>query len=170
MTSPAAAFRISRTSQALGMRPPVPLPPVHGSPVRPGGASRPRVLLALRDRGTRVRQAIPCSVTEERLENDVGSPFIPFNALAGHRPSCRVYHERKSNPWLAMASASDVLPTSVRFHPWRLGFTQSSLSLIAQALQDHSVHIFRCPPLSDHALVPSPFQVQVRRSPRSHMP
>jgi len=38
MTSPASAFRISRTSQALGMRPPVPLPPVHGSPVRPGGA------------------------------------------------------------------------------------------------------------------------------------
>ena len=49
MTSPALAFRISRTSQILGIRPPVPLPPVHGSPVRPGGASLPRVLLALRD-------------------------------------------------------------------------------------------------------------------------
>src|SRR5499425_951655 len=104
MTSPASAFRISRTSQALGMRPPVPLPPVHGAPVRPGGASRPRVLLALRDPGTRVRQAIPCSVTEERLENDVGSPFIPFNTLAGHRPLSRAYHEQKWHSWLSMAS------------------------------------------------------------------
>ena len=46
-----------------------------------------------------------------------------------------------------MALASDVLPTSVRLHPWRLGFKQSSLSRIAQALQDHSIHIFRCSPL-----------------------
>ena len=42
---------------------------------------------------------------------------------------------------------TDVLPTSVRFHPWRLGFRQSSLRPIAQALQDHSVHIFCCLPL-----------------------
>jgi hypothetical protein len=41
----------------------------------------------------------------ETSENDVGAPFIPFNTLAGHRPSHRVYHEQKSNPWRAMASA-----------------------------------------------------------------
>ena len=70
----------------------------------------------------------------------------------------------------SMASASDVLPTSLRFHPWILEFKQCSFSHIAQALQDHSVHIFHCLPLSDHALVPSPFRVQVRRSPRSHEP
>ena len=69
-----------------------------------------------------------------------------------------------------MASASDVLPTSVRFHPWILGFKQSSFSPIIQALQDRNIHIFCYAPLSDHALVPSPFRVQVRRSPRSHMP
>ena len=40
----------------------------------------------------------------ETSENDVGSPFIPFHALAGHRPSRRVYHRQKSNPWLTMAS------------------------------------------------------------------
>src|SRR5215831_19958498 len=171
MTSPAAAFRISRTSQTLGMRPPVPLPPVHGSPVRPGGASLPRVLLALRDLGTRVLQVIPCSVTEERLENDVGSPFISFNALVGHRPLSRAYPMSKSgthgSQW---RRNTDVLPTSVPFHRWRLGFKQSSLRLIAQALQDHSLHIFRCLPLYQHALVPSPFRVQVSCSPRSHQP
>jgi len=32
------ALRISRTSQGLTLRLPVPLPPVHGSPVCPGGA------------------------------------------------------------------------------------------------------------------------------------
>jgi hypothetical protein len=53
----------------------------------------------------------------------------------------------------------DVLPTSVRFHLWVLGFKQSSFSHIIQALQDHSLHIFRCPPLYQHALVPSPFRV-----------
>ena len=58
-----------------------------------------------------------------------------------------------------MASASDVLPTRVRFHPWRLGCKQSSLSHIIQVLQDHSVHIFRYPLLYKHALVPSPFRV-----------
>jgi len=62
----ATAFRISRTSQLQTLQPPVPLPPVHGSPVRPGGAWLPRVLLALRDLGTRVLQAIPCSVTAKR--------------------------------------------------------------------------------------------------------
>src|SRR2546426_10265655 len=34
----ATAFRISRTSQLLTLQPPVPLPPVHSSPVPPGEA------------------------------------------------------------------------------------------------------------------------------------
>src|SRR5207249_7849679 len=37
----ASAFRISRTSQRLTLQPPVPLTPVHVSPVRPGGSLRP---------------------------------------------------------------------------------------------------------------------------------
>jgi hypothetical protein len=39
---------------------------------------------------------------------------------------------------------------------------------IAQALQGGTIHVFCYPPLSNHALVPSPFRVEVRRSPRSH--
>jgi len=65
---------------------------------------------------------------------------------------------------------SDVLPKSVRFRHWTLGFRQSSFSPIAQALQSNSVHVFRCPLLYRHAVVPSPFRVQVSRSPRSHCP
>src|SRR2546427_740571 len=97
----------------------------------------------------------PLSKLLVSLSISSSSPVASF----GHRPSCRVYHRQKSNPWLAMASASDALPTSVQFHPWRLGFKQSSLRRIAQAFQDHSIHIFCCSPLSQHALVPSPFRV-----------
>ena len=31
---------------------------------------------------------------------------MTFNTLAGHRPLCKVYHERKLYPWLTMASES----------------------------------------------------------------
>ena len=64
---------------------------------------------------------------------------------------------------------SDVLPKSVRFRPWTLGFRQFSFSPIAQALQSHSAHVFGCPLLYQHAVVPSPFRVQVSCSPRSHL-
>ena len=63
---------------------------------------------------------------------------------------------------------TDVLPTSVKFHHWTLGFGQSSSHHIAQALQGGTIPVFCYPPLSNHALVPSPFRVEVRRSPRSH--
>jgi len=62
----------------------------------------------------------------------------------------------------------DVLPKSVHFRHWTLGFRQYSFNLIAQALQSHNIHVFCCSPLYRHALVSSPFQVQVSRSPRSH--
>ena len=65
---------------------------------------------------------------------------------------------------------SDVLPKSVRFRHWTLGFRQFSFSHIAQALQSNSAHVFGCPLLYQHAVVPSPFRVQVSRSPRSHCP
>jgi hypothetical protein len=51
----ATALRISRTSQRQTIQPLVPLPPVHGSPVCPGGTSPPRVLLALRALRARAR-------------------------------------------------------------------------------------------------------------------
>ena len=58
----------------------------------------------------------------------------------------------------------------VRFHPWTLGFRQFSFSHIAQVLQSHSLHVFGRSLLYQHALVPSPFRVQVSCSPRSHCP
>ena len=36
-----------------------------------------------------------------------------------------------------------MLPMSVRFHHWTLGFRQFSFDHIAQALQGHSLHVFR---------------------------
>jgi len=65
---------------------------------------------------------------------------------------------------------SDVLPKSVRFRHWTLGFRQFGFSHIAQALQSNSAHVFSCPLLYQQAVVPSPFRVQVSRSPRSHCP
>jgi hypothetical protein len=61
-------------------------------------------------------------------------------------------------------------PTSVKFRCWLLGFSQSRFSHIAQALQSHTLHIFWYAPLYRHAVVPSPFRVQVSRLPRSHLP
>src|SRR2546428_13989780 len=61
----------------------------------------------------------------------------------GHRAGCTIGKSRTYG-W-RWRRITDVLPTSVQFHPWRLGFKQSSLSPIAQALHGHSVHIFRCP-------------------------
>ncbi len=64
-------------------------------------------------------------------------------------------------PWLSAAPASSVLPTGLRFYRWTLGFKQSSLNLIAQALRSDSIHAFRRPPLHQHALVPITFRLQV---------
>jgi hypothetical protein len=54
---------------------------------------------------------------------------------------------------------TDVLPTSVIFHHWTLGFGQFSSRHIAQALRAHALHVFGHLPLSNQALVPSPFRV-----------
>jgi hypothetical protein len=52
---------------------------------------------------------------------------------------------------------------SVRFHPWRLRFRQSSFHHIARVLQGAILHAFRWPLLLRHALVPSSFRLQVNR-------
>ena len=65
---------------------------------------------------------------------------------------------------------TNVLPMSVRFHRWTLGFRQSSFNHIAQALQSHNLHVFHYSPLHIHALVPFLFRVQVSCSPRRHCP
>src|ERR671924_1642992 len=89
-------------------------------------------------------------------------------------PSLGIVHHARRTTGETLSRGSrwrripDVLPTSVKFHHWTLGFGQCSSHPIAQALQGRTIHVFCYAPLFDHALVPSPFRVQVRRSPRSH--
>src|SRR3954453_5492298 len=63
-----------------------------------------------------------------------------------------------------------VLPTSVSFRHWALGFRQFSFSHIAQVLQVHSLHGFNCFPLHDMLLSPFLFRSRLVRSPRSVYP
>ncbi len=95
---------------------------------------------------------------------------MPFNAFTTHRPSAKTYPERKANPELPMASGCRRATDGCEFHPWTLGFRQSSFSPIGQALQDDRLHVFDGLPLYEHALVPSPFRVQVSCSPRRQLP
>src|SRR5690349_1629194 len=62
-----------------------------------------------------------------------------------------------------MASPSDVVATSGRLHRWRLGFEQSSPRHIARVSRGGTVHVFRYPSLSRHAVVPFGFRLQVSR-------
>jgi hypothetical protein len=62
-----------------------------------------------------------------------------------------------------------VLPTSVKFHHWKLDFRQFSFNLITQALQIYTIHVFWYFLLYHHALVPFSFQIQVRCSPQGHL-
>jgi len=57
-----------------------------------------------------------------------------------------------------------------QFHHWTLGFKQSGLNHIAQALQGRTLHVFKCSPLYWHALVPSSFQIQVNQFTSESMP
>ena len=52
---------------------------------------------------------------------------------------------------------------SVRFHPWRLGFRQSSFHPIARVLQDDPFSVFQRLPLFRHAPFPSSFHLRVNR-------
>jgi len=96
---------------------------------------------------------------------------MPLNEFTTHRPSVRAYHERNLVSWLRMASvyrrATEERDVSAAGH-WGSG--KYSFSHIAQALQGHNIHVFCYSLLYRHALVPFPFQVQVSRSPRSHLP
>jgi hypothetical protein len=60
-----------------------------------------------------------------------------------------------------------MLPMDVHFHRWTFGFREFPFSHSAQALQNRSVHVFGYVPLSQQALVPVPFRVEVSWSPRS---
>src|SRR3954467_15501218 len=94
MFSSVSASRISRTLRFLSIGSPVLLRPVSGSPTLRGGALLPRLLLALRHLGARALWAIPCSVTKEHFESDLGSPLMSLDGITSHRPPAGAYYGR----------------------------------------------------------------------------
>ena len=60
---------------------------------------------------------------------------MPLNVFTTHRPSARVYHERKIIRGYGWHRGIGVIPTSVQFHRWTLRFRQYSFDLTTQALQ-----------------------------------
>jgi hypothetical protein len=55
------------------------------------------------------------------------------------------------------ASPLDVVAAGVRLRHWKLGFKQYSFRLIARALHDDAVNVFRHLSLIGHAAFPSGF-------------
>ena len=109
----------------------------------------------------RRRSRVPFST--ERIEHDVGAPFISLNRFVINRLSGEGYGAQKSNAPVLTASPVDAVATRVRFHRWGLGVKQSSFRPIMRALQDDPISVFRSLPLFRHALVPSSFRLQVNR-------
>jgi len=87
---------------------------------------------------------------------------MPFHELIAHRPSTRDYRRREKCTcgcrWRRPQACCRRVCT---LHPWTLGFKQSSLNPIAQALRGRATHAFLRSPLYQHALVPSAFRLQV---------
>jgi len=142
MVSAASALRISRTSQPLALRSPVPLPPVHGSPVRPGGASLPRVLWHSVTLGLAPRRQsrVPS------LRNVLARRRRPTYALECVRYASPIEQGIPRAKLELVALDGVGLQTCYRrvcqFHRWTLGFRQSSFRPIAQALQGSLIHVF----------------------------
>ncbi len=190
MTRSASALRISRTSQILSIRSPVLLPllsHIRDHPVTRSVVSEPtaHIMVRLCHAMTAIRfgyyensgtvSLSTCRPSHVPLRRNVlARRRCPIHALqcahcalpTGQGVAWKKVDSRHTDG----VGCTDVLPTSVRFHRWTLGFGQCSSHHIAQALQNHAIHVFGHLPLSDHALVPSPFRVEVRRSPRSHLP
>jgi hypothetical protein len=57
------------------------------------------------------------------------------NGITSHRPPAGAYYGRNLTRSCRWRRCTGVLPTSVRFRYWTLGFRQSSFSHIAQALR-----------------------------------
>jgi len=96
---------------------------------------------------------------------------MAFNEFATHRPSSKAYRGRNVNPQLSMAPLSDVVPANVMLPPLVIRIQAiPALAIIAQALQDRTVHVFEYSPALRSCSCPSPFRVQVSRSPRSRLP
>ena len=84
------------------VRPPVSLCHVVGFP-------HLGLLRRLRDPGARAREAIPRSVGVERIERDLGVPFIPFNEVVLHRPAGRRWQIAKAERSASGGAAFETL-------------------------------------------------------------
>ena len=87
----------------------------------------------------RRRSRVPFST--ERLEHDVGVPFIPLNRFVIDRLSGEGYGAQKSNAPVLTASPVDAVARRVPFHRWGLGCKQWSFRLIMRALQDGTIRV-----------------------------
>ncbi len=177
MTRSALALRILRTSQALTIGSPIPLPPLsHIHPVTRSVVNEPTAHITVRlcqaitairfgyyeNSGTVTLLCVrPSRVPLQR--NVLAQLRCPIHALqCAHcaSPIGQGVAWKKVDPMHTDGVGStDVLPTSVRFHRWTLGFGKSISHDIAQTLRDHALHVFRHLPLSNQAVVPSPFRV-----------
>ncbi len=79
----------------------------------------------------------------ERIERDLGVPFIPFNEVVPHRLASRRWPPAKPNGWPLVALRSDAVAASVRFHRWRLRFRQCSFRPITRVLRDGTFSVFQ---------------------------
>jgi len=87
---------------------------------------------------------------------------MPLNMFTTHRPSARAYYGRKTTHSYGWHRSIDVVPMSVKFHRWTLGFRQSSFDLIAQALQGSLAYTPSAVPcFSDMLLSPPPFRFRL---------
>jgi hypothetical protein len=95
--------------------------------------------------------------------SDVRHPLISLLDLIGHRPRWRGCIGREAFPLHIVASLSDVAAVGTSRPDWRLGFRQSSFTLIVRVLRRVHLHVFGEPPRSRHAFVPLGFPRQVSR-------
>src|SRR5262245_23916402 len=159
MTSRLWPLRISRAFPWLVIGPPVLLPLLSHVLGHPFGGQRangthsgPSVscyystpLGYYENSGTmRLASCRPSHVPHQR--NVLARRRCPIHALACVRYASSIgqgvaWKKADSIPTDGVGD-TDVLPTSVRFHHWTLGFGQCRSHRIAQALQDHAIHVF----------------------------
>lgn len=84
---------------------------------------------------------------------------MSLNEFITHRLSVRAYHKQKSNLWLPITSVYKRDTEGCAVPPLDIRVQAFSFNHIVQALQNRNMHVFCYFPLSEHALVPSPFRV-----------
>src|SRR5919199_80776 len=101
---------------------------------------------------------IPSRATSECA---VGAPFGSLSRLIACRPACGSLGSHLLNDLVTMAPRQAWSSTNDRFHPWSLGFRQSSFHPSTRVWQSRTLHAFRAAPLRQHAAVPVGFRREV---------